>query len=333
MYVLNEIIVIQLRKETIMLVELIVPCYNESAVLKMFYEESCRVINSIKNYDFNFIFIDDGSKDNTLSIMKELAKEDERVKYISFSRNFGKESAMFAGLKNSIGDYAVVMDADLQHPPALIPEMLKVMEEGYDCCATNRATRDGDPFLRTLFTRSFYRFVNKISDVDMPDGAGDFRMMNKKMIQAVISMSEVQRFSKGIFSWVGFDTKWIDFEDVERAAGETKWSFWGLFKYAMEGITAFSTVPLKIAIYFGTLVSASSFIYLLFVVIKTIIHGKDFPGYASIIAILLFLGGCIILCCGILGEYMAKIYIEVKNRPVYIIGKTNIEEPVNDYRR
>ena len=316
-----------------MLVELIVPCYNESAVLKMFYDESCRVINSIKNYDFNFIFIDDGSKDNTLSIMKELAKNDERVKYISFSRNFGKESAMFAGLKNSKGDYAVVMDADLQHPPALIPDMLKVMEEGYDCCATNRATRDGDPFLRTLFTRGFYKFVNKISDVDMPDGAGDFRMMSRQMISAVISMSEVQRFSKGIFSWVGFNTKWIDFEDVERAAGETKWSFWGLFKYAMEGITAFSTVPLKMAIYLGTLVSASSFIYLLCVIIKTLIHGKDFPGYASIIAIMLFLGGCIMLCCGILGEYVAKIYLEVKNRPVYIIGKTNISEPVNDYRR
>lgn len=316
-----------------MLVELIVPCYNESAVLKMFYEECCSVINSIKNYDFNFIFIDDGSKDNTLSIMKELAKEDERVKYISFSRNFGKESAMYAGLKNSKGDYAVVLDADLQHPPALIPKMLEAMEEGYDCCATNRATRDGDPFLRTLFTRGFYKFVNKISDVDMPDGAGDFRMMNCKMIHAVIAMSEVQRFSKGIFSWVGFDTKWIDFEDVERAAGETKWSFWGLFKYAMEGITAFSTVPLKLAIYFGSVVAASSFIYLFYVVLKTIIHGKDFPGYASIIAILLFLGGCIILCCGILGEYVAKIYIEVKNRPVYIIGKTNIEKPVNDYGR
>lgn len=316
-----------------MLVELIVPCYNESAVLKMFYDESCRVINSIKNYDFNFIFIDDGSKDNTLSIMKELAENDERVKYISFSRNFGKESAMFAGLKNSKGDYAVVMDADLQHPPALIPDMLKIMEEGYDCCATNRATRDGDPFLRTLFTRGFYKFVNKISDVDMPDGAGDFRMMSRQMISAVISMSEVQRFSKGIFSWVGFNTKWIDFEDVERAAGETKWSFWGLFKYAMEGITAFSTVPLKMAIYLGTLVSASSFIYLLCVIIKTLIHGKDFPGYASIIAIMLFLGGCIMLCCGILGEYVAKIYLEVKNRPVYIIGKTNISEPVNDYRR
>lgn len=316
-----------------MLVELIVPCYNESEVIKMFYDECCKVIDSIKQYEFNFIFIDDGSKDNTLEIMKDLAKKDERVKYISFSRNFGKESAMYAGLKNSTGDYAVILDADLQHPPALIKDMLEAMEQGYDCCATNRASRDGDPFLRTFLTRGFYRFINKISDVNMPDGAGDFRMMNRKMIEAILSLCEVQRFSKGIFSWVGFDTKWIDFQDVERAAGTTKWSFFGLFKYAMEGITAFSTVPLKMAIYFGSLVSMSSFIYLIWVVLKTIIYGRDFPGYASIIVILLFLGGCIILCCGILGEYVAKIYIEVKNRPIYIIGKTNIEKPINDYSK
>lgn len=316
-----------------MLVELIVPCYNEAEVLNMFYEESKRVIESVEGYDFGFIFVDDGSRDKTLSIMKELALKDERVKYISFSRNFGKESAMYAGLKNSTGDYVVVMDADLQHPPALIPKMIKAMEEGYDCCATNRASRSGDPKLRQFFTRNFYRFINKISDVDMPDGAGDFRMMNRSMVDAVIAMSEVQRFSKGIFSWVGFDTKWIDFEDVERAAGETKWSFWGLFRYAIEGITAFSTVPLKFAIYLGSIIAASSFIYLLYVVIKTLIHGRDFPGYASMITILLFLGGCIILCCGILGEYMAKIYIEVKNRPIYIIGKTNIDKPVHDYGR
>ncbi len=315
-----------------MQVDLIVPCYNEQEVLKLFYEESCRVINNIKAYDFNFIFINDGSKDNTLSIMQELASKDNRVKYISFSRNFGKEAAMYAGLKNSEGDYVVVMDADLQHPPALIPDMLAVMEEGYDCCATNRATRDNDSALRQFLTRNFYKFVNKISDVDMPDGAGDFRMMNRKMVDAVLAMSEVQRFSKGIFSWVGFDTKWISFEDVERAAGETKWSFWGLFKYAADGITAFSTVPLKIAIYLGSLISGCSFIYLIFICIRTVIHGKDMPGYASLMAIMLFLGGCIILCCGILGEYIGKIYIEVKNRPVYLIGKTNIENPKHDYR-
>ena len=205
-----------------MKVELIVPCYNESAVLQMFYDEAVKVVDSIEGYDFGFIFINDGSKDNTLDIMKSLAEKDERIKYISFSRNFGKESAMYAGLKNSSGDYAVLLDADLQHPPALIPKMLEAMEEGYDCCATNRASRDGDPPLRTWFTRKFYKLINKISEVDMPDGAGDFRMMSRNMINAILAMSEVQRFSKGIFSWVGFDTKWISFYDVERAAGETQ---------------------------------------------------------------------------------------------------------------
>lgn len=316
-----------------MLVDLIVPCYNESAVLNMFYDEAARVVGSIDGYDFNFIFVNDGSADNTLDIMKELAQKDNRVKYISFSRNFGKESAMYAGLKNSTGDYAVILDADLQHPPALIPKMLEAMEEGYDCCATNRATRDGDPFLRTFLTRRFYGFINKISEVNMPDGAGDFRMMSRKMVEAVIALSEVQRFSKGIFSWVGFNTKWISFNDVERAAGETKWNFWGLLKYAVAGITAFSTFPLKVAIYLGSLISASSFVYLMYIIIKTLVHGRDFPGYASMITILLFLGGCIMLCCGIMGEYIAKIYIEVKNRPVYIIADTNVDKPQNDYGR
>lgn len=316
-----------------MQIDLIVPCYNEEAVLAMFYNESVKVIDSIKNYDFNFIFINDGSSDKTLSIMQELAEKDSRVKYISFSRNFGKESAMYAGLKNAKGDYMVVMDADLQHPPALIPDMIAVMEEGYDCCATNRASRDNDSKLRQFLTANFYKFINKISDVDMPNGAGDFRMMNRKMVDAVLAMSEVQRFSKGIFSWVGFDTKWISFYDVERAAGETKWSFWGLFKYAIEGITAFSTIPLKLATYIGSFISGVSFIYLLYIIISTLIWGKKTAGYASTITVSLFMGGCIILCCGILGEYIAKIYMEVKNRPIYLIGKTNIENPQHDYKR
>ena len=309
-----------------MLVELIVPCYNESAVLKMFYDESCRVINSIKNYDFNFIFIDDGSKDNTLSIMKELAENDERVKYISFSRNFGKESAMFAGLKNSKGDYAVVMDADLQHPPALIPDMLKVMEEGYDCCATNRATRDGDPFLRTLFTRGFYKFVNKISDVDMPDGAGDFRMMSRQMISAVISMSEVQRFSKGIFSWVGFNTKWLEYENVERRAGETKWSFWKLLKYSLDGIVAFSTVPLSIASILGLLLCFIAFVLIIVIVVKTLAFGDPVAGYPSLMCVILFVGGVQLFCMGILGKYLSKTYLETKKRPIYLVKEENIDE-------
>ncbi len=313
-------------------VDLIVPCYNESQVVNMFFDEAKKVIDRLKDYEFNFIFVDDGSSDNTLDLLKELAQKNDCVKYISFSRNFGKESGMYAGLKNSTGDYVVILDADLQHPPALIPQMLEAMEEGYDCCATNRATRKGDPALRTMFTRCFYRFVNKISEVDMPDGAGDFRMMNRAMVNAVIAMSEVQRFSKGIFSWVGFKTKWIDFENVERAAGVTKWSFWKLFGYAIDGITAFSTFPLRIASYLGTIISASSFIYLFYIIIKTIVIGKDVPGYASTITLILFIGGIIILSCGILGEYVAKIYMEVKNRPVYIINKTNIDDPKQDYR-
>ena len=313
-------------------VDLIVPCYNESQVVNMFFDEAKKVIDRLKDYEFNFIFVDDGSSDNTLDLLKELAQKNDCVKYISFSRNFGKESGMYAGLKNSTGDYVVILDADLQHPPALIPQMLEAMEEGYDCCATNRATRKGDPALRTMFTRCFYRFVNKISEVDMPDGAGDFRMMNRAMVNAVIAMSEVQRFSKGIFSWVGFKTKWIDFENVERAAGVTKWSFWKLFGYAIDGITAFSTFPLRIASYLGTIISASSFIYLFYIIIKTIVIGKDVPGYASTITLILFIGGIIILSCGILGEYVAKIYMEVKNRPVYMINKTNIDDPKQDYR-
>jgi glycosyltransferase involved in cell wall biosynthesis len=313
-------------------VDLIVPCYNESQVVNMFFDEAKKVTDAITGYEFDFLFVDDGSSDNTLELLKELSEKHDCVKYISFSRNFGKESGMYAGLKNCTGDYAVILDADLQHPPKLIVDMLKAMEEGYDCCAANRATRDGDPALRTFLTRRFYKFVNKISEVDMPDGAGDFRMMNRAMINAVIAMSEVQRFSKGIFSWVGFKTKWIDFENVERAAGETKWNFWKLFSYAMDGITAFSTFPLRLAAYVGAFISASSFIYLIYVIIKTIAVGKDVPGYASTITLMLFIGGIIILSCGILGEYVAKIYMEVKNRPVYIIRQTNIESPKDDYR-
>ncbi len=314
-------------------VDIIVPCFNESQVLDLFFKEAYGVVSKIENYSFEFIFIDDGSSDNTLDILKEYSKKYNFVRYISFSRNFGKESAMYAGLKNSTGDFAVMLDSDLQHPPRLIADMLKAMEEGYDCCSANRATRDGDPKLRTFFTRRFYNLVNKISEVDMPDGAGDFRMMNRKMINAVIAMSEVQRFSKGILSWVGFKTKWIKFENVERAAGETKWSFWKLFKYAIDGVTAFSTAPLKLASILGIFISFSAFVYLIYIVIKTIVMGIDSPGYASLITIVLFIGGIIIFSCGILGEYIAKIYMEVKNRPIYIIRDSNLDEEKDDYEK
>ncbi len=313
-------------------VDLIVPCFNEEQVLALFYTETSKVVNNISGYRFEFIFVDDGSSDKTLEILQDHAEKYENVRYISFSRNFGKESAMYAGLKNSTGDYVLILDADLQHPPHLIPQMLDALEEGYDCCAANRATRDGDPILRTLFTRVFYRFVNKISVVEMPDGAGDFRMMSRPMVNAIIAMSEVQRFSKGIFSWVGFKTKWIKFENVERAAGQTKWNFWKLFSYAIDGITAFSTFPLKVASYIGLITASSAFIYLIYIIIKTLVIGKDLPGYASTITLILFIGGMLLLACGILGEYIAKIYIEVKNRPIYIIRRTNLDEPKDDYR-
>jgi len=313
-------------------IDIIVPCYNESEVLDIFFNEITKIISEIKEYNFNLIFVDDGSSDSTYDIIDDYSKKNSYVKYISFSRNFGKESAMYAGLKNSTGDYVLIMDADMQNPPTLIPQMIKGVEEGYDCCAAHRATRDGDPALRTFFTRKFYGLTNKISEVNMPDGAGDFRLMNRNMVNAVIAMSEVQRFSKGIFSWVGFKTKWIKFDNVERAAGKTKWSFWKLFTYALDGITAFSTFPLKIASFVGAIVSSSSFIYLLYIIIKTIIIGKETPGYASLVTLILFIGGIIILSCGILGEYIAKIYMEVKNRPIYIIRKTNIENPKDDYK-
>jgi len=313
-------------------VNIIVPCFNEGQVLDLFFNTTVDVVSNVREYFFEFIFVDDGSSDNTLDILKDYAKNNEFVKYISFSRNFGKESAMYAGLKNSNGDYVVIMDSDLQHPPTLIADMLAVVEEGYDCCCANRLSRKGEPIILTFFKKRFYRLTNKISEVDMPDGAGDFRMMNRKMVNAVVAMSEVQRFSKGIFSWVGFKTKYIKFENVERAAGQTKWSFWKLFKYAIDGIVAFSTLPLKFASVLGVFISFSAFVYLIYIIIKTIILGIDSPGYASIITILLFIGGIIILSCGILGEYIAKIYMEVKKRPVYIIRDTNLENQKDDFR-
>lgn len=306
-------------------IDIIVPCYNESEVIDLFYAECRRITEGIEDHKCHFIFVDDGSSDDTLNKLRKIA-ENKNADYISLSRNFGKEGAMYAGLKASTGDMVVVMDADLQHPPALIPEMIKGIEEGYDCTATFRATRDGDPPLRKFFTDRFYRFVNKISDVDMPNGAGDFRMMNRKMVNAVLAMSEVQRFSKGIFSWVGFKTKWISFQDVERAAGNTKWSFWKLFLYALDGITAFSIAPLRLASIVGLGVSATAFLYLIYVVAKTLILGRDFPGYATVVTLILLIGGFLLLTCGILGEYIAKIYLEVKKRPIYLVGETSLDE-------
>lgn len=307
-------------------VDIIVPCYNEEEGLEVFVETTNKYINAIQNYRFRYILVDDGSKDKTFSIMKKLAGTYRNVKYISFSRNFGKEAAMYAGLKNSSGDYVIVMDADLQHPPAMIADMIKGIEEGYDCCAARRTSRKGESKIRSFFSRNFYRFSNKITDVKMPYGAVDFRIMSRQMVDAVLSLAEVQRFSKGIFSWVGFDTKWIPYENVERAIGTTKWSFWGLFKYAIDGITAFSVAPLRFISLLGLVISGLAFIYAMVVLFQTLIFGIDVPGYATTLIITLFLGGIIEFSVGILGEYIGRIYMESKKRPIYLTKSTNIDK-------
>jgi len=307
-------------------VDLIVPCYNESQSLGILYAETCKVIEQLQEYSFRLLLIDDGSKDGTLDIMRQLAEKDERVRYLSFSRNFGKEAAIYAGMKHTTADYVAIMDADMQDPPSLLPQMLQVLESGYDCCATRRVDRKGEPKIRSLFARAFYRLINKMIDFEIVDGARDFRLMTRQMTDAILQMSEVERFSKGIFAWVGFSTKWIEYQNVERVAGETKWSFYKLLKYAFSGIIAFTTVPLRFASITGALTSVCSFVFLLYIVLRTLIKGVDIPGYASTIAIMLILGGLILLSCGILGEYMARMYMEIKRRPIYIEKTNNIDK-------
>ena len=306
-------------------VDLVMPCYNESSMVEIFYKETANVVSSINGYSFRFIFIDDGSTDNTLELICKLSCEDKRVKFISFSRNFGKEAGIYAGLKNSDADMTVVIDADLQHPPALLPLMISAIEEGYDSCSARRVSRQGEPKIRSFFARRFYKMINRLTDIDIVDGAVDYRMMTRRMVNAVLELNEVQRFSKGIFAWVGFRTKWVEFENVERIAGETKWSFWNLFKYALEGITAFTTVPLRFASFIGTGISLTAFCLLIIELIKTLVHGVGVPGYLSTWFMLTFLGGIMILTIGILGEYVAKIYLETKKRPIYIEKSSNFD--------
>jgi len=305
-------------------VSLIVPCYNEEESLPIFYEEVCRVAQQLQNYDVNLLFVNDGSKDSTLQVMRDLASKDERVHYISFSRNFGKEAAMYAGFCNVHGDYVAVMDADMQDPPALLPQMLDILENGeYDSVATRRVTREGEPPIRSFFARMFYWIINKISDADIVDGARDFRLMKKEMVDAIVSMCEYNRFSKGIFGWIGFRTKWLPYQNVERVAGKTKWSFFKLFKYSIDGIVNFSQAPLSIASVAGLLLTFISFIAVLFVVVRRLLFGDPVAGWASTVCIILFMGGLQLLCMGIMGQYLAKTYLEVKQRPHYIIAETN----------
>ncbi len=292
----------------------------------MFYKETKKVLNNISTYTFRFIFIDDGSGDRTLEYIKDLAKEDSEVKYLSFSRNFGKEAGMYAGLKHSTADYAVIMDADLQHPPELLPKMIEEIRNGHDCCAARRVKRRGNEPFRNLFSKAYYKISNKLTNVELVQGAVDYRIMTRQMVEAVIELSEVQRFSKGIFEWVGFDTKWISYKDVDRTIGKTKWSFFGLFKYGIGGITAFSVVPLQIVTVMGFLISLFAFFYIAITLVRTFIYGIEVPGYVTTLSAVLFLGGIIELSIGILGEYIAQIYMEAKDRPIYILKQTNIKQ-------
>ena len=304
-------------------ISIIVPCYNEQEALPLFYAEITRVAEQMAPLTFEFVFIDDGSSDGTLSTLRSLAAQDKRVRFVSFSRNFGKEAAILAGLEAAEGAYIATMDADLQDPPALLPELYRaVTEEGYDCAATRRTSWEGEPPIRSFFARMFYKLINKISDADIVDGARDYRLMRRRMVEAVLSMREYNRFSKGIFGWVGFQTKWVPFTNVERAAGETKWSFWKLFLYSLEGIVAFSTAPLAIASVLGALLCAAAFLFIAVVILKTFLFGDPVSGWPSMMCVILFLGGIQLFCAGISGQYLAKTYLETKKRPVYLVRET-----------
>ena len=304
-------------------ISIVVPCYNEEAALPLFYQEVTRVADGMDGVDFEFVFIDDGSKDNTLPLLRRFAASDSRVRFVSFSRNFGKEAGMLAGLEAATGDYVALMDADLQDPPALLPELYRaVTEEGYDCAATRRTTREGEPPIRSFFARLFYKIINRISDADIVDGARDYRLMRRSVVDAILSMREYNRFTKGIFGWVGFRTKWVPFVNVERVAGETKWSFWKLFRYSLEGIIAFSTMPLAIASVLGVIVCLAAFAFVVVVLVKTLAFGDPVGGWPSMMCVILFLGGVQLLCIGILGQYLSRTYLEAKRRPVYLVRET-----------
>ena len=305
-------------------ISIVVPCYNEQESLPLFYEEVNKVTEQMKKKaEFEFVFVNDGSKDKTLEELRKLAKKDKRVKYISFSRNFGKEAGMFAGLEHATGDYITTMDADLQDPPTLLEEMFDTLETGeYDCCATKSTNRKGYSFLRKTFTKWFYDIIGKISKTEMVPGARDFRLMTRQMVDAIISMKEYNRYSKGLFSFVGFNTKWIDFEIEDRQAGVSKFNFWKLFSYAIEGIVAFSTAPLVIAALVGIIFCMIAFILIIVIVVKTLVWGDPVGGWPSMVCIMFFVGGIQLFCTGIIGEYLAKTYLETKHRPVYIIKET-----------
>lgn len=309
-----------------MLISLIVPCYNEQEALPIFYRETKKVLKTME-CEHEFVFVNDGSKDETLAILKNLAQEDLHVTYISFSRNFGKEAAMYAGFCNAHGDYVAVMDADMQDPPALLPQMVELLESGeYDSVATRRVSREGEPPIRSWFARMFYKIINRISDADIVDGARDFRLMKRSMVEAIVEMGEYNRFSKGIFGWIGFRTYWLPYENVNRVAGETKWNFWKLFKYAIDGVINFSQAPLSVASWFGIFMTFVSFVAVVFIVVRKLAFGDPVDGWASTVCIITLIGGIQLFCMGIMGQYIAKTYMEVKKRPHYIVSETNRED-------
>lgn len=303
------------------LLSVIVPCFNEEESIHIFYEQIVKVAEKMKNnVDFEIIFIDDGSKDNTLKLVKYLNEKDHRFKYISFSRNFGKESAIHAGLEKAKGDFIALMDVDLQDPPKLLIDMYYgIAQESYDCVATRRVSREGEPRIRSFFARCFYSIINKISNTEIVDGARDYRLMTRQMVDSILNLKEYNRFSKGIFSWVGYKTKWLEYKNIERVAGETKWSFWKLLIYSLEGIIAFSTAPLAIASIVGMFLCFLAFILICVVITKTLIWGDPVSGYPSLICAITFIGGVQLFCIGILGQYLSKTYLETKERPIYII--------------
>ncbi len=309
-------------------ISVVVPCYNEEKALPLFYEELKKNITDFsRNVEFEIILVNDGSKDNTLNVIKSLSKKDDRIKYISFSRNFGKEAAIYAGLENASGDYVTLMDADLQDPPSLLKEMYKsVTDESYDAVGTRRVDRKGEPIIRSFFARLFYKLINKMTNFEMVDGARDYVFMKKNVVEAILSLKEYNRYSKGLFSFVGFNVKWIEYQNIKRVAGETKWSFWKLTKYALEGITAFSTTPLLISSGIGLLFCLISFLLILIIIFKTIILGDPTSGWPSLVCIIFMVSGIQMFSLGIIGQYLSKTYLEVKKRPLFFIKDTNIEK-------
>ncbi len=307
-------------------IEIVVPCYNEQECIKKLYIEIEKVFEVLDGYDFSILYVNDGSKDATLEKIKglEIQKGKEKIHYISLARNFGKESAIYAGLKNCDGDYIVLMDADLQHPPTLLPQMISELEKGHDCCGARRISRKGEPIIRSFFSKNFYRIINSVTAMNLVPGGSDFRMMTKQMVDAIVSLSERERFIKGIMSWVGFDTVWIEYNNVERFAGNSKWSFWGLVRYAWHGFVSFATTPLRAAIWLGLVLVFASFAYAVSILYYTFKGAREWHDTTTLILLLLLIGGMIILLLGVIGEYMARIYLELKGRPIYIAKESNI---------